>query len=259
MSLCTSMMANRTALGLELTSSVETKNETFVWCGSRICQKRNSGGVVRNYFDQGFEEGSSDYFYARDHLGSAREVVGSDGATIASRRIYDPWGKATEGGSGALSDFGFTGHYFDRPTGETLTWYRGYDATLGRWLSEDPIGLGDGPNIYAYVRNGPLDRVDRTGKFLCWLYAYVMANALHNKFKGVDSKQHCYASCVMNRCGGGINLVGVMFTGVMWEAGTGGAGGDSGDDLKADWDGVKCSYNLSQTCEEQCDKKPYSN
>lgn len=28
----------------ELVSSVETKNGTFVWCGSRICQKRNSSG-----------------------------------------------------------------------------------------------------------------------------------------------------------------------------------------------------------------------
>jgi YD repeat-containing protein len=33
----------------ELTSGVETKNETFVWCGSRICQKRSGSTVVRSY------------------------------------------------------------------------------------------------------------------------------------------------------------------------------------------------------------------
>lgn len=66
---------------------------------------------MRNYFKEGFEEGANDYFYATDHLGSVREVVASDGTTIASRRLYDPWGKATESGSAALSDFGFTGHY----------------------------------------------------------------------------------------------------------------------------------------------------
>jgi YD repeat-containing protein len=69
----------------ELSSSVETKNETLVWCGSRICQKRNSGGVVRSYFKEGFEEGANDYTYTRDHLGSVREVVGSDGTTIGTR------------------------------------------------------------------------------------------------------------------------------------------------------------------------------
>ena len=76
----------------ELTSSVETKNETFIWCGSQICQKRSGSTVVRNYFKQGFEAGTSDYFYTRDHLGSVRDVVGSDGTTIASRLSYDPWG-----------------------------------------------------------------------------------------------------------------------------------------------------------------------
>ena len=75
----------------ELASGVETKNETFVWCGSRICQKRSGATVVRNYFEQGFEDGTTDYFYTRDHLGSVREVVGSDGTTVASRLWYDPW------------------------------------------------------------------------------------------------------------------------------------------------------------------------
>ncbi|MBX3203340.1 MAG: RHS repeat protein [Labilithrix sp.] len=83
----------------ELTSSVETKNETFVWCGARICQKRSGSTVERNYFEQGFEQGADDNFYTRDHLGSVREVIGSDGTTIASRLSYDPWGKITETGS----------------------------------------------------------------------------------------------------------------------------------------------------------------
>jgi RHS repeat-associated protein len=148
----------------ELTSSVETKNETFIWCGSRICQKRSASTVLRNYFEQGFEEGTTDYFYTRDHLGSVREVVGSDGTSVVSRLSYDPWGKLTESGSGALADFGFTGHFFDRPTGVSLAWWRGYDPQLGRWLSKDPIGLAGGLNLYAYVGGNPINRVDPTGE-----------------------------------------------------------------------------------------------
>ncbi|QLH38090.1 MAG: hypothetical protein HWD60_02630 [Defluviicoccus sp.] len=37
------------------------------------------------------------------------------------------------------------------------------DTNLGRFLSPDPIGYGDGPNMYAYVRNDPSNRVDETG------------------------------------------------------------------------------------------------
>ncbi|MDB4944279.1 MAG: hypothetical protein JWP97_3813 [Labilithrix sp.] len=147
----------------ELTGGVETKNDTFVWCGPRICQKRGGPTVARNYFEQGFEEGTSDHFYTHDHLGSIRDVIASDGTTIASRTAYDPWGKATESGSGPRADFGFTGHYLDRSTGESLTQFRGYDPNLGRWLSVDPIGLRGGVNLYGYVSNVPVQYTDPDG------------------------------------------------------------------------------------------------
>lgn len=151
----------------ELTSSVETKNETFVWCGETICQKRASNGttVLRSYFGQGFEQnGPTDYVYARDHLGSVREVVASDGTTVASRLSYDPWGNATESGSGAPSDFTYTGHHMDRATGLLLPLFRAYDASLGRWLSRDPIGISGGSNLYRYVQNNPALFIDPDGR-----------------------------------------------------------------------------------------------
>jgi RHS repeat-associated protein len=147
----------------EKESGTQTKQETFVWCGGRICQKRNSSGVERSYFGRGFQEGSSSYFYGRDHLGSIREVVGADGMTIGTRLSYDPWGKSTETGSGAKGDFTYTGHYFDRATGLNLALYRGYDAQSGRWLSRDPLGVAAGPNVYGYVRNNPMNGIDPFG------------------------------------------------------------------------------------------------
>jgi YD repeat-containing protein len=90
----------------EKASGVQTKQETFIWCGSRICQKRSGSTVVRSYFGQGFEQGSDDYFYTRDHLVSVREVLGSDGTTVASRVSYNPWGNAAESGAGVLRTSG---------------------------------------------------------------------------------------------------------------------------------------------------------
>ena len=152
----------------ELAGGAETKNETFVWCRGTICQKRSGSTIVRSYFHDGFEETSTnDYFYTRDHLSSVREVVGSDGTTVASRLSYDPWGKITETGAGALSDFAFTGHHADRPTELSLTWFRGYDPQLGRWLSEDPISLAGGLNLYGYVDNDPANSIDSDGLQVC--------------------------------------------------------------------------------------------
>lgn len=146
----------------EKEGGVQTKQETFIWCGPRICQKRSGSIVVRSYFAQGFEQGSDDYFYTRDHLGSIREVVASDGTTVGSRLSYDPWGKLTETGT-ILSDLTYTGHHYDRPTGLSLAWYRGYDPSLGRWLSMDPIGIKGGFNLYGYAANDPTNQWDPRG------------------------------------------------------------------------------------------------
>ncbi len=41
--------------------------------------------------------------------------------------------------------------------------YRYYDPQLGRWISPDPLGTVDGPNLYAYARNNPMKYVDYFG------------------------------------------------------------------------------------------------
>lgn len=149
----------------ELTSSVETKNETFLWCGARLCQKRSAAGtsVLRNYFQRGFEESGSKYFYTSDHLRSVREVVGSDGTTIELRTLYEPWGGRVDTGTGVLSDVGFGGYHYDRSTGLSLTWYRAYDYKIGRWLSRDPAGIRGSTNLYRYVANQVVSEIDPFG------------------------------------------------------------------------------------------------
>lgn len=42
---------------------------------------------------------------------------------------------------------------------------RYYDPSLGRWLTPDPAGNIDGPNLYAYVHNNPLIYFDQYGLF----------------------------------------------------------------------------------------------
>jgi len=61
--------------------------------------------------------------------------------------------------------FLFTARPFDQDTQLQNNLNRWYDARVGRWLSEDPIGFtaGDG-NLYRYVGNRSCDTTDSQGK-----------------------------------------------------------------------------------------------
>jgi RHS repeat-associated protein len=96
-----------------------------------------------------------------DHLGSAYMVAEQDG-WIAKTFNYTPFGESIGNDPGSNNSQGFTGHIEDE-TGLTYMQARYYDPVIGRFLSADPIGYADGLNIYAYVRNDPLNKIDPTG------------------------------------------------------------------------------------------------
>ena len=105
------------------------------------------------------------FFYTRDHLGSIREVMDSSG-TMRARYAYDPYGRRTKQTGDVEADFGFAGMFWSSEVGLSLTHYRAYDPELGRWLSRDPLKhaeMNEGPNLYAYVVNDPVNHIDPEG------------------------------------------------------------------------------------------------
>ena len=149
---------------------VDSENK-YLWVGSKIAQKRSADGSTVEESYTGFGEErldengvKVDYYYTRDHLGSVREVVDDSGA-LKARYSYDPWGRRSkiEGDEEFEVEFGYTGHHFHEESKLHLTWYRAYDAGLGRWLSPDPIAENGGLNLYGYVGNDPISHVDHLG------------------------------------------------------------------------------------------------
>ncbi len=77
---------------------------------------------------------------------------------------------------------------------ETLHLYhflhRDYDSSTGTFLTTDPAGFKDGPNLYAYVHNNPLTYVDPYGLFATSLYNS-MTDQVSNVFRSPRFQGAC--------------------------------------------------------------------
>ena len=102
-------------------------------------------------------------FYVHDHLGSTRGVYNSDKTQYAAFE-HDPYGELYAS-SGSISGITrrYTGHDWDDAAELYYAPYRYYAPGLARWLTRDPLGMVDGPNVYAYVSCGPVRFFDPLG------------------------------------------------------------------------------------------------
>src|SRR5262249_8909524 len=146
-----------------LTNGVQASLRRLVWCDSEIAEERDASGVLtKRFFRQGVKvvsgPNTGNYFYTRDHLGSVRELTDASG-TVRARYTYDVFGRRSRVTGDMEADFGFATMFWSSEANLGVTWFRAYDADLGRWLSRDPLEdaeLKEGPNLYAYVRNNPV-------------------------------------------------------------------------------------------------------
>jgi RHS repeat-associated protein len=102
-----------------------------------------------------------------DHLGSVRDLVNNNG-TVVNHFTYGSFGNVISSMSGATVDtrYKYTGREFDAETGMYYYRARYYDAQVGKFISQDPIGFQAGDaNLYRYVANSPLGVTDPTGEY----------------------------------------------------------------------------------------------
>jgi RHS repeat-associated protein len=102
------------------------------------------------------------WYYHADGLGSIVALTDKHG-NVVQRYDYDSFGNLQQQGESIEQPFTYTARELDEETG--LYYYRAryYDPQVGRFISKDPIGLGDGPNVYAYVQSNPITQKDPSG------------------------------------------------------------------------------------------------
>ncbi|MDQ1835216.1 RHS repeat-associated core domain-containing protein [Massilia scottii] len=121
------------------------------------------------------------YWYQCDQIGTPQELTDAKG-NITWAADYKIWGTAVlRNGSDSFVDtassifvpsvildqpFRFQGQQYDDETGLHYNRFRYYDPAVGRFISEDPIRLEGGNNLYRYGSN-PLVWIDPLGLAPC--------------------------------------------------------------------------------------------
>lgn len=259
------------------------ENTKFIYDGQDVLVDDNSGVLTKYLNGEGIDNklrvqtGSDVKYFLTDHLGSTNGLADSSG-NLTATNSYDSFGNATN--ANFPTRYQFTGREFDSFTG--LHYYRArfYDANLGRFISEDPIGLASGEiNIYSYAKNNPLRFKDPDGKtplliaaailggiaLEVGLHIYLSEQADSIKWQGGDAqgrKRHCWVNCWSTRLHFGNPLV-VELGGTAkevvnmyqyWQNGDLAFGADdSFKDLQANHKGQAFAFIFWKGCQELCE------
>lgn len=99
-----------------------------------------------------------------------------------------------------LSPWGFSSKYYEPETGLSYFGRRYYSAQCMRWITPDPQGFHDGPNLFAYVQNNPMTHFDLYGLFTHGQHERGLLNPLIRALFDADSRFNRRSESIKFEC-----------------------------------------------------------
>jgi RHS repeat-associated protein len=140
-------------------------SKTYTW-GMDVSGSMQGAGGVGGLL--AVNDTTATYYPSFDGNGNVSEYVDSTG-TVVAHYEYDAFGQAVGSGT-KKNDFShqFSTKQLDTETGLHYYGYRYYDSTSGRWLGRDPIEEEGGYNLYGFIENNGVNKLDYLGMAEFW-------------------------------------------------------------------------------------------
>jgi len=161
---------------------VKTNEVHFIYDGLTLVQERNTNNKVLVTYTRGLDLSASlsgaggiggllartdtngTTYYHADGNGNITALM-DGGENIVARYLYNLYGKLIGqwGTMAGVNEMQFSSMPHHNLSGLTLYTYRAFDPNLQRWLNQDPVEERGGINLYRYVCNNPVSRIDQLG------------------------------------------------------------------------------------------------
>ncbi|SEK57365.1 RHS repeat-associated core domain-containing protein [Pseudomonas agarici] len=149
-------------VGKTSTVNGQAQHKNFLWQGLRMLREQTPGQSSLYIYEPGSyaplarvdqSEGEQQklYYFHTDQIGTPLEMTDVEGQ-IVWQATYKAWGSIeTLAVNEVEQNLRFQGQYFDDETGLHYNTFRYYDPQVGRFITQDPIGLAGGDNLYRYA------------------------------------------------------------------------------------------------------------
>ena len=167
-----------------------TEQKHFLWQGLRMLREETPGQSSLYIYepgsyaplarvDQAEGEEQKLYYFHTDQIGTPLEMTDREGQ-IVWQATYKAWGSLERLDVNKVEqNLRFQGQYFDEETGLHYNTFRYYDPEVGRFVTQDPIGLLGGGNLYQYAPN-------TTG----WIDPFGLCKSSASGVKGTNKARH---------------------------------------------------------------------
>ena len=173
--------------GRRVRKTVGTQRTWYVYHSQHVVAEFDGAGALLRHYTyypgtdrpHSLLSGGARSYFLNDGRGNVGGLMSADGSAMLAQYRYTPFGDSASENGTVANNLRFASREFDLETRLYYNRARYYDPQLGRFVSEDPIGLAGGINSYVHADGDPINGADPSGLCGPWCFGALVGAGLY--------------------------------------------------------------------------------